>query len=204
VGAVLPGRGVRAGREEILMRYAALEAAEEHGVWRPYRQVLTTVMAGLGRGFGVELSGAEAGALPESVARWPAFAETPAALAALQRRFKLAVISNVDDDLFAATAPKLGVRLDAVITAEQCRSYKPSLNNFRTALARLGAGTHEVVHVAESRYHDIVPARELGIRSVWVNRSGGRVAASGGTDVTPDLEVTGLTELVRIVEARPA
>lgn len=190
---LLPG----AADGDILARYAALEAELERGAYTPYREVLRQVMAGLGRAFGVSISAQQAESLPESLKDWPAFDETPAALAALQRRFKLAVISNVDDDLFAGTAPKLGVRLDGLITAQQCRSYKPSLNNFRVAMERLKAGPDQVLHIAESRYHDIAPARNLGIRSVWVNRAKGRPSASGGAEATPDLEVATLAELVR-------
>jgi 2-haloacid dehalogenase len=77
-----------------------------------------------------------------------------------------------------------------------CRSYKPSQNNFRMALGKLGVAPEEVVHIAESRYHDIAPARQMGIRSVWVNRSRGRASASGSAEAVPDLEVHSLSELV--------
>jgi 2-haloacid dehalogenase len=192
VRPLLPG----AADADILARYAALEAEQERGKYRPYREVLQRVMVGLGHASGVSISPHQAEALPKSVKDWPAFDETPAALAVFQRRFKLAVISNVDDDLFAGTAPKLGVRLDGLITAQQCHSYKPSLNNFRVAMERLGAGPDQVLHIAESRYHDIAPARTLGIRSVWVNRARGRPSASGEAEAAPDMEVATLTELV--------
>lgn len=193
VRPLLPG----ATGADILARYAALEAEQERGAYKPYREVLRQVMIGLGAAYRVSISPRQAGSLPESLKNWPAFDETPAVLAALQRRFKLAVISNVDDDLFSGTAPKLGVRLDGLITAQQCRSYKPSLNNFRVAMERLRAGPDQILHIAESRYHDITPARSLGIRSVWVNRAKGRPTASGESDATADLEVTALAELVR-------
>ena len=195
VRPLLAARGIPARDEEILARYAEFEAREERGPYKLYREVLRNVMSELGRVFDLRLPPAQLTPLGDSLGDWPAFAETPAALAALQRRFRLAVISNIDNDLFALTTPKLGVALDATITAQQCRSYKPSLNNFRTAIGKLGVAPEEVVHVAESRYHDIAPARSLGIRSVWVNRRAGVPGASGGADATPDLEVASLSEL---------
>ena len=93
----------------------------------------------------------------------------------------------------------LGVAFDAVITAQMCRSYKPSQNNFRMALGKLGVAPEEVLHIAESRYHDIAPARAMGIRSVWVNRSRGRASASGSAGAVPDLEVHSLSEFVAAV-----
>lgn len=191
----LSARGIPALDDDILTRFAALEAEQERGPYKLYREVLRSVMADLGRAFGVRFYPEEVSSLPNSLGEWPAFPETPKALAVFKNRFKLAVISNVDNDLFALSAPKLGIPLDALITAQQCRSYKPSLNNFRTALGRLGIGPDQVLHIAESRYHDIAPAKSLGIRSVWVNRRPGKPSASGAADATPDLEVRSLTDL---------
>ena len=104
------------------------------------------------------------------------------------------MISNVDDDLFAGTARALGVDFDAVVTAQQVRSYKPNLRNFHAARERMGVGTDRWLHVAESLYHDIGPANRLGIKSVWVNRAG----SGGGTrlaDAVPDLVVPDLAAL---------
>ena len=120
------------------------------------------------------------------------------ALRALQSRFKLAVISNVDDDLFAGTAKTLDVDFDAVVTAQQVRSYKPSLGHFYTAAARLGVATDAWLHVAESLYHDIAPANQLGIASVWVNRPN-RGGGTRRSDAVPDLVVPDLTALARIM-----
>lgn len=180
----------------ILAAYSRLERAVQSGPYLTYRDVLSRVMAGLAETFGIPTGGPQLDALADSLGSWPAFAETPAALAALQRRFKLAVISNIDDDLFRGSAPRLGVTLDAFISAQQCRSYKPSLRNFRVAMERTAAVPGEILHVAESLYHDIAPARELGIRTAWVNRRPGGAGASGTAPTRPDLEVRSLTELV--------
>jgi 2-haloacid dehalogenase len=103
----------------------------------------------------------------------------------------------VDDDLFAGTAEALGVEFDVVVTAQQVRSYKPTLRNFEAARARMGVGRDGWLHVAESLYHDIGPANRLGIKSVWVDRP----ARGGGTRVTdavPDIVVPDLAALARM------
>jgi 2-haloacid dehalogenase len=119
------------------------------------------------------------------------------ALHRLKSRYKLAAISNVDDDLFAPTARLLGDPFDAVITAQQARSYKPSTNNFRLALQRIGEPVEKVLHCAQSVYHDVVPARELGFSTVWVDRRAGR-RGSGATPnsiAEPDLRVSDMKSL---------
>ena len=102
----------------------------------------------------------------------------------------MAVLSNIDDDLFALTTPKLGVQLDCVVTAQQVQSYKPSLQNFETLLDRLRIDKDRLLHVAESLYHDVLPAQVLGIATVWVNRRQGRTAAATRlVAAQPDIEV---------------
>lgn len=119
------------------------------------------------------------------------------ALNVLKTRYRLAVISNVDDDLFAATAETLNVEFDAVVTAQQVRSYKPDLRNFNAASARMAVAKERWLHVAESLYHDIAPANRIGIASIWVdrpNRGGGTRLA----DAVPDLVVPDLAALARM------
>jgi len=130
----------------------------------------------------------------------PPFADTQPALKALERRFRLAIISNTDDDLFARTNQQLDVAFDWIVTAQQVKSYKPSLNNFRQALARIDLPTKQVLHVAQSLFHDHVPAKQLGLETVWVNRRRGKAGsgASPAADASPDLEVPDLATLVRM------
>ena len=104
----------------------------------------------------------------------------PTALAALAGRFRLAVITNCDDDLFAASNRRLGVTFDWIVTAQQAESYKPSHRNFELAFERIGGPRERILHVAQSLYHDHVPAKELGLQSVWINRRAGR-EGSGAT-----------------------
>ena len=139
--------------------------------------------------------------MPNSLAHWPPFPDTVEALRKLHAVFKLAIVSNVDDDLFAGTAKLLQIPFDAVITAQQAGSYKPSHRNFELALQRIAHPKDKVLHVAQSLYHDIEPARALGIRSVWVNRRGNQ-AGSGATkpsNAIPDLEVPSLAALAALV-----
>jgi 2-haloacid dehalogenase len=122
-----------------------------------------------------------------------------AALGELRKCYQLAVISNIDDDLFAETRKRLDVEFSAVITAEQARSYKPSLNNFQMALRTLAISPDRLLHAAQSVYHDVVPARSLGISTVWVNRKSARPgigavrsSAAPASEKQPDLEVPDL------------
>jgi 2-haloacid dehalogenase len=197
VRPVLARHGASPRDEEILERYASLEAELERGEYLRYRQMLSRAMRGLGEAFAVALSETECEALPASLGDWPPFPDTADAMRSLKRRFRLAVLSNVDDDLFAATAPRLGVALDLLVTAQQCRSYKPSHNNFRRLIERTGAGPGELVHVAQSLYHDIVPARELGLPSIWIHRRSGRSGSGATPPVTavPDLEFPDMASL---------
>jgi 2-haloacid dehalogenase len=122
-------------------------------------------------------------------------------LAALAKHYRLAVISNIDDDLFAYSAPKLGVKFDVVVTAQQAAGYKPALRNFHMALERLGLDAGQVLHAGQSIYHDAIPAKSLGMQTVWVNRPSRRegVGAVKRVEGKADLQVRSLAELVAAV-----
>ncbi len=199
---LLAAHGQQPGDDEILQLYSELEPEAQSGDYRRYREVLRDVVRGFGRRLGFTVSPAEADSLPDSLPSWKPFPDTVPALRRLQQRYRLAVISNIDDDLFALTAQHLHVKFDHVITAQHCRSYKPSLNNFRKALARLKLPPERVLHVAESLFHDVAPARRLGLASVWVNRRKARTGAAATrlADVRPDLEVPNLTTLADYVD----
>ncbi|MGH9532299.1 MAG: HAD-IA family hydrolase, partial [Terriglobales bacterium] len=199
---LLAAHGKQVSDAEILALYAELEPEAQSGEYLRYREVLRRVAYGFGLRLRFPVSPSEADSLPESLGDWKPFPDTVPALRRLRQRYKLAVISNIDDDLFALTARHLEVKFDHVITAQQCRSYKPSLNNFRTALARMGLPQDRVLHVAESLFHDVAPARSLGLATVWVNRRKNRdgAAATRLVDVRPDLEVPDLKSLADLVE----
>jgi len=183
--------------EALLNLFAWLEARGERGQYRSYRVVLRDVLGRMGEVFNTPIR--EPDALAESIRAWPAFADTAASLAALKTRFRLCIVSNIDDDLFVMSRPRLGVALDQVVTAQQVGSYKPRKAHFREALRRLGLETGQVVHVAQSLYHDIAPAREMGLRTVWVNRQAGRPGATPPNKAAPELEVPDMETLARLV-----
>jgi len=184
----------------LLELYSELELKAEQGKYLLYRDVLQSVVRGLGERLGFSPTNAEVRSLPESLANWQPFPDTVAALRKLKTRYQLAVMSNVDDDLFAATAPKLGVAFDHVITAQQAGCYKPCVKIFKLAESRIGVSREQWLHVGQSIYHDVIPAQSLGIATVWVNRpsprpgSGAAKAASG----KPDLEVPDLRTLSKL------
>jgi 2-haloacid dehalogenase len=192
--AVTRAHGIDVPDEELLAMYAGHEASLEAGPYLRYRDVLGQACRGVCADLGIEPGDAEVAAFAGSVGDWPAFPDSAAALGALAERFRLAVITNCDDDLFAASNRRLGVTFDWIVTAQQAGSYKPSRRNFELAFERIGPPRERILHVAQSLYHDHVPARELGLRSVWINRRGDRPgsgatpAASASPDATfPDM-----------------
>jgi len=185
----------------ILRLYGDFEADAEQGEYRRYREVLQSVVRKFGENLGFSATDQEANSLPESLSEWKPWPDTVAALRELQSRFRLAIISNVDDDLFAATLPKLSAQFDQIITAQQAGAYKPSLKIFELALSRMGVPADRVLHVGQSVYHDVLPAQSLGMSTVWVNRPSPRsgVGAVKAAKGRPDLQVSSLAELAACV-----
>ena len=194
---ILHKHSVQISDAELLQLYGDFEAEAESGAYRSYRDVLRDVVRRLAQRLGFESSVAEQDSLPDSIASWEPFPDTVRALKELRSRYKLAILSNIDDDLFAATAPLLGINFDQVITASQASAYKPSPIIFRLAQEKLGVSTAEWLHAGQSIYHDIVPAQSMGLATVWVNRPSRRqgVGAVRPASATPDLEVHSLEEL---------
>jgi 2-haloacid dehalogenase len=118
----------------------------------------------------------------------------------LKTKYQLAIISNTDDDLFAGTARKLAIDFDHVITAQQAKSYKPSHHNFQLAMEKIGLPADRILHVGQSIYHDVVPARSMGLATVWVTRRRVKegVAATLPASGQPDLEVPDLKTLADV------
>jgi 2-haloacid dehalogenase len=181
----------------ILKLYGDFEQRSEEGEFHPYRSVLESVVRRFGAQLGFNPTDAEARSLPDSLPTWKPWPDTVAALQQLKSRFRLAILSNVDDDLFALTRPQLGVNFDEVITAQQAQAYKPSLEIFELALSRINSPAHRVLHVGQSVYHDVIPAQALGLATVWVNRPSARpgVGAVKSAEAKPDLIVSSLAEL---------
>jgi 2-haloacid dehalogenase len=200
---ILAAHGKRVNDVTVLKMYSELELEAEQKSYISYREVLQAVVRGFGERLEFDPSEAEMRSLPESLTGWEPFPDTIAALRELKTRYKLAVISNIDDDMFAGTVPKLGVKFDHVITAQQALCYKPCKKIFQIAKARFGVATEKWLHVGQSIYHDVIPAQAMGIAAVWVNRPSPREGA-GATKAAagkPDLEVSSLKALVELVSA---
>jgi 2-haloacid dehalogenase len=197
---VLDLRGIAADDEDLLERYARHEAKIEAGPYLRYREVLARALQGVCGELGIAPTDEEAAAFGGSVGEWPAFADSPAALARLASRFRLAVVTNCDDDLFAASNRRLGVTFDWIVTAQQVGSYKPSRRNFEVAFERIGVPRERILHVAQSLFHDHVPAKELGLTTAWIDRRHDR-PGSGATppaSAAPDLAVPDMATLAAL------
>jgi 2-haloacid dehalogenase len=179
--------------DEIVTAFQDLDGALCEPPYKPYRAVLAAVVEGFGHRFGFPVGATDRAVLASSVASWQPFPDTVDALRALKARYRLAVISNIDEDLFAATLPRLGVAFDVVVTAEQARCYKPGPAIFEEALRRLAVDPRHIAHVAEG-VTEIPPARRLGCTTVWVRRHGRSVRL---LTESPDLEVPDLNSLLR-------
>ena len=202
--APLGAHGIAESDDDLLAAFGRHEAEIEAGPYRRYRDVLGEVLAAMVGHFGAEASAEERATFGGSVADWPAFPDSAAALAALHERFKLGVITNCDDDLFAASQRKLGVEFDYLVTAQQAKRYKPNPRGFELMFERVGLPPARILHVAQSLYHDHVPAKRLGLSTVWVNRRTGK-PGSGATppaEATPDLVVPDMATLAAV--AAPA
>ena len=194
---VLVAHGVEASDEGALEAFGRHEAEIEGGPYRRYRDVLGEVLAAMLGHFGEMPTAEEVAAFGGSVADWPAFPDSAAALARLHERYKLAVITNCDDDLFAASKARLGTTFDWVVTAEQARRYKPNPRGFELLFERVGLPPARILHVAQSLFHDHVTAKRLGLSTVWVDRRAGRPGggATPPADATPDLTVPDMATL---------
>lgn len=194
--------------EELLRAFAATETVEEQADPAPYPVILGRVMRRLGERYGLSVTVDEAAAFGASVGEWPAFPDSPEALARLARRFRLIILSNVDRASFARSKERLGAAFDAIVTAEDVGSYKPDRRNFEALFdsARgLGVERDALLHVAESLYHDHTPARELGLASVWIHRRAGRAGGGATPDADPSIRpawrFTSLAAFADAVEA---
>ena len=174
----------------LLERYHELEPKIEAEEYRTYREVLRLTLEELLREEGVQLPEGEARTLADSLPDWPPFPEVPSALAELRDRgWMLAILSNSDRDLIAASQKQLRVPIDLAIVAEDVQSYKPAHAHWERFFEATTADRDSHAHVAASLFHDIAPARELGLKSVWINRLGEQ------PEPKPDRELTDLSRL---------
>ena len=186
--------------DALLESFGRHESATEAGPYLGYREVLGRVLRGISAEVGVEPNDEAVATFGGSVVDWLPFPDSAAALASLHERFKLGVITNCDDDLFAASARRLDLEFDWVITAQQARRYKPNPRGFELAFERIGLPPRRILHVAQSLFHDHVPAKRLGLATVWVDRRHDRLG-SGATPpaaATPDLVVPDMATLANL------
>jgi 2-haloalkanoic acid dehalogenase type II len=187
----------------LLSSYAELESAAEQPPFRPYREVLRLCMRGLAERFGLPLEPGEEDALADALPGFPLYADSRDALARLGRRYRLAVLSNVDRDLFEPVLEALGRPFACVLTADAIGAYKPDPRCFTALLRATGAAPGEILHCAQSRFHDIAPAREAGIRTVWVRRGRSGPRAVPPSAAVADHVVDSLDDLVQWLGCAP-
>jgi 2-haloacid dehalogenase len=202
--------GISATDAEMLGAFGEAESAAEHDLPTAiYPEILRETHARMAKHFGAASDASAADLLGRSVGDWPAFTDTTEALKRLRRRFKLIVVSNVDRESFARTQKRLGITFDAVVTAEEVGAYKPDAKMFLRAMEvakGFGAKRENILHVAQSLYHDHVPAKSFELKTVWVRRPSKRgefgATKDPGVNVKPDLMVHSMEELADLIEAR--
>lgn len=183
---------------EALAAYHQIEPEVQATNYRPYRDVLADVGRGVAQRLGWSLPEGDTDFIAESLPSWPPFPETNGVLERLNADgCRLGILSNIDDDLLAETLRHFTVAFDLLVTAEQLRSYKPASAHFHRALDEVEGDRGRIVHIAASYFHDVRPARELGIRTVWINREGERRPAGGPA---PTVTATDLDGAVRWLE----
>jgi len=201
LGSVIRKYSLEVEPEELFRLFIEADRECIREGYRTYREILADLTGRIAKKLYINLHENDRDCLADGFNNWDVYTDTVSSLQDLKKHFKLCVISNIDNDLFAITAPKLGVELDYLVTAEQARTYKPSHNNFQLAMETFGLPARQVLHVAQSIYHDIVPARQLGIRNVWVNRYHDPLPEKESE--IPDLLVPDLATLVKEMNLKP-
>ena len=200
--------GLKAGDDELLAGFAQVESpVQTENPRLRYPDVLAESLKRMSATMGAPATPDECTAFGAAIGDWPAFPDTPGAMRALKQHYRLVILSNVDRASFANTKPKLGAELDAIYTAEDIGSYKPDPRNFEYLIAGVkkdfGIEKNEILHVAQSLFHDHVPAKKFGLATCWIDRRGAK-GGSGATaaiteNVTPDWT---FPTLQRLADAR--
>ena len=193
--------GVKLDEARVLETYHAVEREVEASEYRPYRDVLVEVGRRVGERLGWSPEPGREAFLAESLPSWPPFPETNAALERLNTDgYRLGILSNIDDDLMAETMRHFTVAFDLIVTAQQVESYKPAPAHFDRALEEVDGDRRRLLHLAASYFHDVRPAREMGIETIWVNRAD--EPRPEGPE--PTAEVADLDGAVRWIEGKPS
>lgn len=193
--------------EDVLVAYSENEAAvEAEAPGTLYPDVLREAFRRTGGDLGFEVTDEEADALGTSVPDWPAFPDSTDALTRLHEHYKLIILSNIDRESFTGSNRRLQVDFDEIITAQDVGSYKPNPANFDALLARVDeiGATGRLLHVAQSLFHDHVPAKQIGLPSVWINRRHAQPGWGATPDprvsVSPDLEFASMADFADAVD----
>jgi 2-haloacid dehalogenase len=197
---IMEKRGIKESKEEILSLYAKIESHAEKE-YRPYKEILKIVMREIGKELKIALNPEEEDALVNSIPFWPPFEDSKTALSKIKKYYKIAIISNVDNDIIDKTLKNLGIKFDYVVTAEMVEAYKPCLEVFEYAQELMDMDKSQWVHVAQSIYHDIIPAKRYEIKTVWIKRRG--YGATPPSYEKPDFEFENLNELAYHIENNP-
>jgi putative hydrolase of the HAD superfamily len=194
--------------DALLETYGEAEATTERE--RPgarYPEIIAKSIIATGAAHGIEVPDDLAAEIGDSVPEWPAFPDSEEALRRLEQRYRLIILSNVDRQSFAGSSSRLGVEFDAVLTAEDIGSYKPDPRNFEALLAKIadmGIAPDRLLHVAQSLFHDHVPAKATGLATVWIDRRAGKAGAGAtplpGNAPEPDWCFTSLADFADAVE----
>ena len=195
IGGVLENLFGAERAPELLARYHRLEPEVQAEAYRSYAEVLSLTLERLAAENDLTIPEGESGVLARSLPDWPAFREVPEALAELRRRgWSLAILSNSDRDLIAASQRQLGVPIDIAVVAEEIESYKPAHAHWERFFELTTADRTRHVHVAASLFHDVAPAREQGLKVIWINRLG------EAADPEPDRELPDISGLPDVLD----
>lgn len=196
LATVIKNRGLSFTAEEAHEKYAELEPSIQEGIGGNYVDVMRMGVSQTFKHFGVEVSDQEAGVFGNTLASWPKFPDTTEALAEMKNRgYKLVILSNTDENFIRQSIETIAVEFDEVITAQAVGSYKPARGHWDRMLETLGVSKDVVLHVAQSYYHDVVPATGLGFKMAWINRKGQQPWGYA----RPDFEFPDLKSLLSIL-----
>jgi 2-haloacid dehalogenase len=176
-------------------RYIEIELEIEQKGYRKCKEILTLGVRRLFQENGIKLDSQEEGIFADTITIWPPFEETTHVLRKLKERYKLAILSNIDEDLIQDSIKLIGVGFDGVITTEQVKSYKPSHGHWIRMREVFQIPKKNVLHVAAGYVHDIVPAKELGFQTAWINRKNEKPKGN----IKPDFEFRDLRPLVGLL-----
>jgi 2-haloacid dehalogenase len=192
---LVESRGLSFDIKSMPQRYIEIEIEIEKETYRKYKEILALGVRRLFKEKGIELASKEERIFADTITKWPPFEETTEVLRKLKEKYKLAILSNIDDELIQHSIKLIGVEFDGVITAEQVKSYKPSHGHWKRMTESFKLPKENVLHVAASYEHDIVPAKELGFQVVWINRKNEKAKGI----INPDYEFRDLRPLVNLL-----